>query len=76
MTVLRHLLQPFLLTPVPVVILGNLVTYSLKAIREPRALNPRCPICQVNGKAGYGDSAPPLGLDRAIVASLVGNIDA
>ena len=57
MMVLRHLLQPFLLTPLPVMILENLVTYSLKTPKEARALNSKCPVCQVNRKAGYGDCA-------------------
>lgn len=72
MMVLRHLLQPFLLTPLPVMLLENVVTYSLKAIREPRALNRSCPVCQANHKAGYGDCASPLGLGKDSVATLVG----
>lgn len=57
MMILRHLLQPFLLTPMPVTILENMVTYSLKAIREPKALNRHCLVCQANSKAAYGDCA-------------------
>src|SRR5581483_1464965 len=57
MMVLRHLLQPFLLTPLPVMILENMVTYSLKSVREARALNPKCPVCQANRQAGFGDCA-------------------
>jgi hypothetical protein len=73
MMVLRHLLQPFLLTPLPVMILENMVTYSLKAIREARALNPKCPLCQANRKAGYGDCAPPLGLEKNALLAIVGD---
>ena len=42
MMFLRHLLQPFLLTPLPLMVLENLVTYSVKAVRETRAFNARC----------------------------------
>src|SRR5579875_1021186 len=73
MMVVRHLLQPFLLTPLPVMILENMVTYSVKAIREPRALNPKCPACQANRRAGYGDCASALGLDEAAVLAITGN---
>jgi hypothetical protein len=62
MMVLRHLLQPFLLTPLPVMILENMVTYSMRAVCEARALNAKCPVCQANRSAGYADSAPLLGL--------------
>jgi hypothetical protein len=73
MKVLRHLLQPFLLNPLPVMILENMVTYSMKAIREPRALNPRCLICQANRRAGYGDCALSLGLDKSAVLAITGD---
>jgi molybdopterin/thiamine biosynthesis adenylyltransferase len=72
MMVLRHLLQPFLLTPLPVMILENIVTYSLKAIQEARAANPSCPICRANRKAGYGDCGPLLGLDKQVVLAITG----
>lgn len=64
MMVLRHLLQPFLLAPLPVMILENLVTYSMKAISKARAFNPKCPLCQANRRAGYGDCARQLGLGK------------
>jgi hypothetical protein len=75
MMVLRHLLQPFLLTPLPVMVLENMVTYSTKAVREPRALNPKCPVCQANRRAGYGDCAPPLGLEQNALRAVVGDCD-
>lgn len=59
--VLRHLLQPFLLAPLPVTCLENLVTYWVKAIEKPRALKLTCPVCQANTRAGYGDCAPHWG---------------
>ena len=72
MMILRHLLQPFLLTPLPVMTLENMVTYSMKAIREPKSPNRKCPVCQVNSIAGYGDCCTPLGLDKDMVAAIVG----
>lgn len=70
MMLLRHLLQPFLLTPLPVMILENLVTYSMKAVMDARAANSVCPICQVNRRAGYGDCGPSLGLDASVLQAL------
>ena len=70
--VLRHLLQPFLLTPLPVMLLENMVTYSLKAVQLARALNSKCPVCQANRRAGYGDCAPPLGLADDALLAIVG----
>jgi hypothetical protein len=72
MIVLRHLLQPFLLSPLPVVLLENLVTYSMRPISEARALSSGCAICQANRRAGYGDCGPALGLDAATVAAIMG----
>jgi molybdopterin-synthase adenylyltransferase len=72
MTVLRHLLQPFLLPPLPVMILENLVTYSLKAVREARAASPACQVCRANHTAGFGDCSPPLGLDSRTVRAITG----
>jgi ThiF family len=72
MMVLRHLLQPFLLTPLPVMILENMVTYSVKPIGEPRAKNAKCPMCQVNRRAGYGDCEPQLGLDKNALVAILG----
>jgi hypothetical protein len=73
MMVLRHLLQPFLLAPLPVMILENMVTYSLKAIGVARTPNATCPICQANRWAGYGDCAAPIGLERNALLAIVDN---
>jgi hypothetical protein len=73
MMVLRHLLQPFLLAPLPVMILENLVTYSVKAIRDARALNTKCPLCQANIRAAYGDCAPQLGLEKNALLAIGGD---
>src|SRR5208282_1730150 len=48
MLVLRHLLQPFLLTPLPIAITENSVTYSILAHKTARQLNEKCPVCQAN----------------------------
>jgi hypothetical protein len=48
MMVLRHLLQPFLLDPLPVTLAENLVTYNLKPVASPRSRNDACDICRVN----------------------------
>ena len=48
MMLLRHLLQPFLLTPLPVTLAENLVTYNMKPVAGVRARNEACDICQVN----------------------------
>jgi hypothetical protein len=74
MMVLRHLLQPFLLTPLPVMLLENLVTYSLKAVQVARAENQKCPVCRANRRAGYGDCGPALGLDKAAVLAITGGL--
>lgn len=70
--VLRHLLQPFLLTPLPAAISENLVTYTTLAVREARAANDSCPTCRQNANAGWGDCGPTVGLDREAVAAIVG----
>lgn len=72
MMVLRHLLQHFLLTPLPVMILENMVTYSQRAVSVARALDAHCPVCQRNSRAGYGDCAPRLGLSSDAVQAIVG----
>jgi hypothetical protein len=72
MMLLRHLLQPFLLTPLPVMILENMVTYSLKAVREARAATPTCPVCRTDRRAGHGDCGPRLGLEKDAVRAIMG----
>ena len=63
--VLRHLLQPFLLTPLPVTISENLATYTTLPISEARNANPECQVCQNNSHTGFADYGPTLGLDKA-----------
>ena len=70
--VLRHLLQPFLVSPLPVTISENLVTYTTLAVTKPRITNPRCPVCQANAALGYGDCGPEIGLDDSTLAALLG----
>lgn len=72
MMVLRHLLQPFLLTPLPVTIAENLVTYTILPLNKPKAANPDCRICQRNPYFGYGNCAGPIGLDRESLKAILG----
>ena len=52
--VLRHLMQPFLNTPLPTHIKESLTNYSVKAVRRER--NPECPVCGVEWRTGCGDA--------------------
>ena len=72
MIVLRHLLQPFLLEPLPVTISENLVTYRMLAIMKPKVPNEVCPVCQANLQTGFGDSGDAIGLDREMVGRITG----
>jgi molybdopterin/thiamine biosynthesis adenylyltransferase len=54
MLLLRHLLQPFLDTPVPTHIKESLTNYSIKAVR--REGQPECPVCGVKERTGCGSS--------------------
>jgi hypothetical protein len=71
MMVLQHLLQPFLLEPLPVTISENFVTCNMKAIASARARNETCNICKVNSLAGFGDCGERIGLDSEIAKALV-----
>lgn len=75
MMLLRHLLQPFLLEPLPVTIAENLVTYNLKAVEVARLQDDCCDICRCNPVAGYGDCGEPLGLPSAVAAALIEDDD-
>lgn len=52
--VLRHLLQPFLDTPLPTHIKESLTNYSIKALH--RQSQPDCPVCGVIERIGCGDA--------------------
>jgi hypothetical protein len=67
---LRHLLQPFLLEPLPVTLAENLVTYNMKALSAARAACTECDVCRVNLFAGYGDCGERIGLESHVAASL------
>ena len=69
--VLRHLLQPFLRTPLPVTLSENLVTFNMKAVASPRNGDKGCDICQANPHSGYGDCAGPIGLSREVAEALL-----
>jgi molybdopterin/thiamine biosynthesis adenylyltransferase len=53
MLMLRHLLQPFLDTPIPTHIKEGLTNYSIKRIRLTARED--CHICGPNGRHGFGD---------------------
>ena len=71
--ILRHLLQPFLLKPLPITINENLATYTMLAINTVKAANPQCSICRTNDHAGFGDLGPEIGLDPATARSIIGH---
>lgn len=71
MIFLRHLLQPFLLTPLPLTLAENLVTYNMKPVAAARARNDGCDVCRSNPTAGFGDCAGPLGLPSDVAKSLI-----
>ncbi|HEX5412367.1 MAG TPA: ThiF family adenylyltransferase [Terriglobia bacterium] len=68
---LRHLLQPFLRSPLPVTLAENLVTFNMKPIASPRNHNDACDICQVNTHSGFGDCGEPIGLPSEVAAALL-----
>jgi hypothetical protein len=67
---LRHLLQPFLLEPIPATLAENLVTYNLKPVASARSRNDSCDVCQVNSQRGFGDCGEPIGLEPEVAAAL------
>jgi hypothetical protein len=69
--VLRHLLQPFLRTPLPVTIAENLVTFNMKAVASARNRNHGCGICQANPYSGFGDCGEQIGLASGVAAALM-----
>ena len=73
MMVLRHILQPFLLNPLPVTISENILTYTTLPIQVARDATPNCRICRNNPKAGYGDYGPAIGMDKTTVDALRDN---
>jgi hypothetical protein len=48
MMILRHLLQPFLLEPLPVTLSEKLVTYNMKSLETARSKDENCDICRSN----------------------------
>lgn len=72
---LRHLLQPFLRTPLPVTLAENLVTFNMKPVASPRSRNERCDICQKNPQAGFGDCGQQIGLASDVAAALLDDDD-
>ena len=75
MMLLRHLLQPFLLDPLPVTLSENLVTYNMKPVAAVRARNDKCDICRFNPFAGCGDCGESVGLPGEVATSLIEDDD-
>jgi hypothetical protein len=71
--ILRHLLQPFLLTPLPFTINENLATYKMQTSNIAKAANLQCNICRNNDHVGFGDLGPQIGLDPLFVKDLIGH---
>lgn len=74
MLILRHLLQPFMQTPLPVMVLENMVTLNVRRILQPKSPMPGCPVCQNNKTFGHGDYAKQLGYDREQVLMLTSEL--
>lgn len=72
MLLLRHLLQPFLLEPLPVSISDNAVTYRTIPISKARNLDPVCPTCVNNPNFGFGDCGAQIGFDSDTVCAIMG----
>ncbi|MFN0012143.1 MAG: ThiF family adenylyltransferase [Phycisphaerales bacterium] len=68
--VLRHLLQPFLLPPLPVTIAESLVTYTTRPIAVAREASSGCRVCVGNVHAGWGDCGPAIGMKAMALASI------
>jgi len=68
---LRHLLQPFLLSPLPVTLAENFVTYNMKAVASARNCNDLCDVCRINVQAGFGDCGDAIGLSREVARALL-----
>lgn len=69
MLMLRHVLQPFMVQPLPATICENLVTFSMLT-PSPRALNTSCVICQKNPDFGFGARGTAIGLPSELAKLL------
>lgn len=69
--VLRHLLQPFLRSPLPVTLAENLLTFNMKPVAVARNRSESCDICQVNPHSGFGDCSELIGLSSDVAAALL-----
>lgn len=73
--VLRHLLQPFLRSPLPVTLAENLVTFNMKPVAVARNRKESCNVCQANPNSGFGDCGEPIGLSSDVAAALLDEED-
>lgn len=67
---LRHLLQPFMATPLPATIMENLITGTTRLVREARSANPTCRTCAASEHIGWGDCGPTIGLEGEVLAAI------
>lgn len=72
---MRHLLQPFLLTPLPVTLADNLVTLNMKGVASARKADENCDICRQNSLAGFGDCGGNVGLTTEVANLLLDEDD-
>ncbi len=63
---LRHLLQPFMQTPLPITFLENVVMFSTKARHDIPKQNPNCPICGQSAMHGYSNCANPEFIQKVL----------
>jgi hypothetical protein len=68
---LRHLLQPFLIEPVPVSISENAVTYRVIPVSAAKCADALCPTCKANPGFGYGDCGQKIGYDAETAKRLL-----
>lgn len=70
MMLVRHLLQPFLLEPLPSSIFENLVTFSARQQISAKTPDRACSVCRSNPHIGWSDCGPAIGFDPDEVDAL------
>lgn len=70
MMIVRHLLQPFLLSPLPSSIRENVLTYRVIPEVYATSPNPTCDVCGRYSHLGWGDCGRTLGFTRDVVEAL------
>ena len=67
---LRDLLQPTLLRPLPLTFLENALTYSTRRITTARTPSTTCAVCAANPHTGFGECGPEIGFSTEIAKDL------